>query len=528
LCGAQCVDVQTNGPNCGACGNTCSAEQVCMAGTCREPLGPDGCSGSAQQIAMTDVAAYQTIKIPLTKTLAPIATTDRLASIVQNRTTLFRVFVKPDAGFVPHQISARLTIGNGATVDHYFAKQQISKVSSDADSASTFQISVPPEKILDATTYSIELADCASDVANAALPPTASPAAAADAGAMLPPTGGAGAMPLDPVRFPATGEATLDARKIGVLKVMVIPVVSNSHTPDTTAATLKIYEAYLEAMYPIDHAELTVGTPLNVSYPIDWNDTIDQLRSKRQAESPPADVYYFGFLMPMDTLKQYCRNGCTAGVGYVSTATQPASHVAVGLAFGDETSAAVMAHEVGHNHGRSHAPCAPGNNISGVDPNYPYPNANAGVWGYDSRNQTFFDPASTKDIMGYCDPKWISDYNYKALIERVATINLPMETLSDPALLQRYQVMLLDARGPRWSQPFATPDAPFGEPEQADVLDLDGQPIERVTVYRTEMSDSGGFTVLVPEPKSGWNALRLNDGSSLAFSAPITVPALQP
>jgi hypothetical protein len=483
-----------------------------MAGTCREPLGADGCSGSAQHIAMTDVAAYQTIKIPLTTALAPIATSARLASIVQNRTTLFRVFVKPDAGSVPHQVSARLTIGNGATIDHYFAKQQISKVSTDADSASTFQISVPPDKILDGTTYSIELVECSSDVASAALTPSAGTAAAAP----------------NPVRFPASGEATLEARKTGGLKVTLIPVTANAHSPDTSAATLAIYEAYLEGMYPIDHAALTVGTPLNVSYPIDWNDTIDQLRAKRQAESPPPDVYYFGMLKPMDTLKQYCRSGCTAGVGYVGSATQSASHVAVGLAFGDETSAAVMAHEVGHNHGRSHAPCAPGNNISGVDPQYPYPNANTGVWGYDARNQTFFDPASTKDIMGYCDPKWISDYNYKALIERVATINLPMETLSDPSLLQRYQVMLIDGRGPRWSRPFAKPDVPFGEPEEADVLDLDGQPIERVTVYRTEVSDGAGFTVIVPEAKAGWNALRLNDGSALAFATPVKVPAPQP
>ena len=38
---------------------------------------------------------------------------------------------------------------------------------------------------------------------------------------------------------------------------------------------------------------------------------------------------------------------------------------------GSKANDAAMLHEVGHNHGRSHAPCAPGGGITGVDPNYP-------------------------------------------------------------------------------------------------------------------------------------------------------------
>jgi hypothetical protein len=103
-------------------------------------------------------------------------------------------------------------------------------------------------------------------------------------------------------------------------------------------------------------------------------------------------------------------------------------------------------------------------------------------------------------------------------------MNLPMLTIADPSTVQRYHVLLLTATGPRWSKPFPEPDEPFGEPEQADVLDIDGQPIDRVTVYRTRLSDGFGSTVLVPEPQAGWNAVRVAEGTSLAFSAPITVP----
>jgi len=184
-----------------------------------------------------------------------------------------------------------------------------------------------------------------------------------------------------------------------------------------------------------------------------------------------------------------------------------------------------MAHEVGHNHGRNHAPCAPGNNISGVDAKYPYPGAKIGTWGYDGRKKVFFDPTTTLDIMGYCDPKWISDYTYKGLMDRVASVNGVALELEPSALIASYRVMIVDADGPRWSQPFSEPSAPFGAPESAEALDIDGQTIEHVTVYRERMSELAASTVLVPEPKRGWNAIKLTDALALPFSAPITVPA---
>ena len=81
-----------------------------------------------------------------------------------------------------------------------------------------------------------------------------------------------------------------------------------------------------------------------------------------------------------------------------------------------------MCHELGHAHGRLHAPC----NVSDPDPQFPYPDANIGVWGYDQRSGEFRDPTS-KDMMSYCpEPRWsawISDYNYQAILVRVAAVN---------------------------------------------------------------------------------------------------------
>ena len=64
------------------------------------------------------------------------------------------------------------------------------KASTDADTANTFQIDVPPEKIQDDTSYSVELVECAG----------------AGSGSVLAP------------RFPVTGEVALDTRKTGNLE----------------------------------------------------------------------------------------------------------------------------------------------------------------------------------------------------------------------------------------------------------------------------------------------------------------------
>jgi hypothetical protein len=92
---------------------------------------------------------------------------------------------------------------------------------------------------------------------------------------------------------------------------------------------------------------------------------------------------------------------------------------------------------------------------------------------------------------------------------------------------QTYQVMLVDKDGPRWSQPFAEPDEPFGEPEEAEALDIDGRVVERVTIYRTVVGDHDSATLLVPPAKRAWNSLRTVDGVSLPFSAPISVDPLR-
>ena len=83
---------------------------------------------------------------------------------------------------------------------------------------------------------------------------------------------------------------------------------------------------------------------------------------------------------PADSMMSYCSWGCVLGLGYVPE--QPGGGwwgtlSAIGLGYAGELSAQTIIHEVGHNHGRLHAPCE----VSDPDPNYPYPNGSIGVWG---------------------------------------------------------------------------------------------------------------------------------------------------
>jgi hypothetical protein len=506
FCAGSCADTTTSTAHCGACGMACAVGQTCTGGKCAGVGGggADGCTGGvALNVALSRVDAFQTIQIGIMKDGKEIATTARNTDVVEARETVFRIFVTPGSGWAARELSARVTAVNGATNDEYFAKKTVSAASVETDETSTFQVTVPADKITVDTHYKVELVECSMSATGAAGSP----------------------------RFPATDDIALGARKVGPLKIKVIPLVVNNRTPAVDAATLGPFKDIMVAMYPASSVEVTAGDPVTLGT-LDWNSSLNQVQSKRQTDKPAADVYYYGVVTPADTFQQYCGNGCTAGVGFVVGQANDSQHkVAMGIGFPMEQSYITMAHEVGHNHGRSHAPCVPqGGSISGVDSNFPYDSAKITLWGYDSRSKKLINPTGepnknddVTDIMGYCNRQWMSDYTYDAIVNRVASVNGAQKVLVNPDVLGRWRTLLLDGHGPRWGIPVDELAPPSGTAEVAEILDAKGNVIASVAVYRTEVSDIGAAQIMVPEPKPGWHAVRISGERAHAFSEPSVV-----
>ncbi|WP_419166099.1 leucine-rich repeat domain-containing protein [Candidatus Palauibacter sp.] len=67
-----------------------------------------------------------------------------------------------------------------------------------------------------------------------------------------------------------------------------------------------------------------------------------------------------------------------------------------------------VAHELGHNMTLRHAPCG---DAPGTDPAFSNRAGNIGAWGFDPSSNSFVPP-ETADVMSYCRPRWISDFDF--------------------------------------------------------------------------------------------------------------------
>ena len=204
--------------------------------------------------------------------------------------------------------------------------------------------------------------------------------------------------------FPASGSpVALQVRAADPFRVTFVPVITkaNGRLGSVTAADRADYLETTMRMHPLSswdatvHAAYTTSTSLPLQSDNGnngWTVILGEINTLRNAES--STRYYYGVVNPS-------YSSGVAGVGYIG---QPA---AIGWDKPGSRSG-VAAHEWGHNWDRTHAPCGGAANPDG---SYPYTGGEIGVIGYDVANETL-KPASSHDLMGYCDNEWISDYTY--------------------------------------------------------------------------------------------------------------------
>ena len=156
----------------------------------------------------------------------------------------------------------------------------------------------------------------------------------------------------------------------------------------------------------------------------------------------------------------------------------------------------MMAHELGHNFGLGHAPCG-----TDGDSSYPYPGAKIGTWGYDLVNRELKDPDLYYDLMSYCGPEWVSDYNYekvRAFLENnpPSPQSLPQEGLFISGWIWRDEVV--------FNPPLRLRATPEGKPSPYRIL-ADG--VES-PAYVLEDSE-GALHFQAKLPLGSWNRLAL-------------------
>ena len=213
------------------------------------------------------------------------------------------------------------------------------------------------------------------------------------------------------------------------IDVCFVPVKAGGLVPDLTDnADLNAMTAFLWATFPVGKVNwrYKIGGPLKADYdytfPGDgtcgkgWAKLLSDLEDLYDAwKNRPVNAFIVGLLEKVPP----SGGGCGAVGRHVSAC------------YVSEWSYGTLAHELGHNLGRLHAPCG----VSPADEKYPdyknpdgsaLPSGSIGEVGFNVfahyvlKPQIVYNPFVYSDFMSYCSPKWVSPYTYEAMFWKLS------------------------------------------------------------------------------------------------------------
>ena len=289
-------------------------------------------------------------------------------------------------------------------------------------------------------------------------------------------------------RIPETGRLPVDVRAMPVLDLTLIPFLLEELPDSSIVAVLDAMAADPEGheLLRDTHALLPVGgLTVRVHEPVQISDRCLLCATEAIRVMEGGAGHYMGTMSPKSL-------GFTGGGAAV---------------LGGRSSEAALesdtiAHELGHNMSLPHAPCG---HPPGPDPSYPNTDGRVGSWGYDIGSGQLVSPTHA-DLMSYCDPPWISDYNFgKALEHRLRDEGTP------PSEDVPASTILLwggaDAEGRPYLEPAFAIDAPATLPESTGEYRISGHDADGTELF------SLGFAMAETADGDG--------GSSFAFAVPV-------
>ena len=160
--------------------------------------------------------------------------------------------------------------------------------------------------------------------------------------------------------------------------------------------------------------------------------------------------------------------------------------------------------ELGHNLSLNHAPCG---FPPGIDVAYPYQDGMIGAWGYDFSSERLIGPMYV-DLMTYCNPAWISDYQF----DKALRFRLSDEDASEATVTPTLTTSLLlwggkDAEENPYLEPAFVVNAPPSLPQSGSQYRIIGRNATHTELF--------SLTFDMPEVACG------DGSSSFAFVLPV-------
>ena len=317
------------------------------------------------------------------------------------------------------------------------------------------------------------------------------------------------AVPLAPgsqLRIPASGRTPLDVRVLPPMELTVVPVLLESDpnpqifgfTGGLTATSDRIQ--LVRSALPIGDFDVAVHdaytTSSDLTTEAGWRSFLQEMSVLRVTDG--SSRYYYGaVVLPQGSVY--------GGLGYVGRPISVGRH-----------SGTTLAHELGHNMSLLHAPCG---GVAGFDGAFPHDGGGIGVWGYDFAGGAglgdLVDPDQYKDLMGYCNPRWVSDYHFtKALEFRENEEGAALQSATRADVSAREEVLLLwgsVADGELVLEPALHIEAPPTLPQEAGPYRIEGR------------DDSGGTLFALsfaPHPVA-------RGGAQFTFTVPMSGAAIE-